>query len=201
MPAFYWNPFAPRDEKSAKLPPNVPSLRLAQRASARLPVAPASNQHGNSASPAAPGPHQSVVDFWKFLQWGRGAVGSAPRWHRGGRGFESHRLHQNHIFLYCSAGGLLSWLLHHLFDFPYGSARSTPLTLTPIGATRTTAYLASTKEGRVFHRQLTASSPIRSVCHPHKCLFLNRLVFFSHVTPVTFFRPAETLSSGRHIHR
>ena len=25
--------------------------------------------------------------------WGRGAVGSAPRWHRGGRGFESHRLH------------------------------------------------------------------------------------------------------------
>src|SRR5215469_9229276 len=26
--------------------------------------------------------------------WGRGAVGSAPRWHRGGRGFESHRLHQ-----------------------------------------------------------------------------------------------------------
>src|SRR6266436_2208684 len=29
-----------------------------------------------------------------FLRWGRGAVGSAPRWHRGGRGFESHRLHQ-----------------------------------------------------------------------------------------------------------
>src|SRR6266478_870434 len=28
-----------------------------------------------------------------FLRWGRGAVGSAPRWHRGGRGFESHRLH------------------------------------------------------------------------------------------------------------
>jgi hypothetical protein len=28
-------------------------------------------------------------------RWGRGAVGSAPRWHRGGRGFESHRLHQN----------------------------------------------------------------------------------------------------------
>jgi hypothetical protein len=28
------------------------------------------------------------------LRWGRGAVGSAPRWHRGGRGFESHRLHQ-----------------------------------------------------------------------------------------------------------
>ena len=27
-------------------------------------------------------------------RWGRGAVGSAPRWHRGGRGFESHRLHQ-----------------------------------------------------------------------------------------------------------
>ena len=27
------------------------------------------------------------------LRWGRGAVGSAPRWHRGGRGFESHRLH------------------------------------------------------------------------------------------------------------
>src|SRR6266852_4057900 len=26
-------------------------------------------------------------------RWGRGAVGSAPRWHRGGRGFESHRLH------------------------------------------------------------------------------------------------------------
>ena len=30
---------------------------------------------------------------WK-ARWGRGAVGSAPRWHRGGRGFESHRLHQ-----------------------------------------------------------------------------------------------------------
>ena len=29
----------------------------------------------------------------KRLVWGRGAVGSAPRWHRGGRGFESHRLH------------------------------------------------------------------------------------------------------------
>src|SRR5690242_3758244 len=29
-----------------------------------------------------------------LLRWGRGAVGSAPRWHRGGRGFESHRLHQ-----------------------------------------------------------------------------------------------------------
>src|SRR5258708_3597645 len=29
-----------------------------------------------------------------ILRWGRGAVGSAPRWHRGGRGFESHRLHQ-----------------------------------------------------------------------------------------------------------
>src|SRR2546427_2946987 len=28
------------------------------------------------------------------FRWGRGAVGSAPRWHRGGRGFESHRLHQ-----------------------------------------------------------------------------------------------------------
>ena len=28
------------------------------------------------------------------IRWGRGAVGSAPRWHRGGRGFESHRLHQ-----------------------------------------------------------------------------------------------------------
>ena len=27
-------------------------------------------------------------------RWGRGAVGSAPRWHRGGRGFESLRLHQ-----------------------------------------------------------------------------------------------------------
>src|SRR5713226_2680065 len=26
-------------------------------------------------------------------RWGRGAVGSAPRWHRGGRGFESHRFH------------------------------------------------------------------------------------------------------------
>src|SRR5271168_1373428 len=36
------------------------------------------------------------------LRWGRGAVGSAPRWHRGGRGFESHRLHQNTLvfFLY-----------------------------------------------------------------------------------------------------
>src|SRR5215472_9802302 len=29
-----------------------------------------------------------------LARWGRGAVGSAPRWHRGGRGFESHRLHQ-----------------------------------------------------------------------------------------------------------
>ena len=32
------------------------------------------------------------IDF--SSRWGRGAVGSAPRWHRGGRGFESHRLHQ-----------------------------------------------------------------------------------------------------------
>ena len=30
-------------------------------------------------------------------RWGRGAVGSAPRWHRGGRGFESLRLHQSFI--------------------------------------------------------------------------------------------------------
>ena len=30
----------------------------------------------------------------EYSRWGRGAVGSAPRWHRGGRGFESHRLHQ-----------------------------------------------------------------------------------------------------------
>src|SRR5271167_1770105 len=29
-----------------------------------------------------------------FVRWGCGAVGSAPRWHRGGRGFESHQLHQ-----------------------------------------------------------------------------------------------------------
>src|SRR5467141_1043200 len=33
-----------------------------------------------------------------FLRWGRGAVGSAPRWHRGGRGFESHRLHQTQYY-------------------------------------------------------------------------------------------------------
>src|ERR1700757_2228945 len=26
--------------------------------------------------------------------WGRSAVGSAPRWHRGGHGFEPRRLHQ-----------------------------------------------------------------------------------------------------------
>src|SRR5712672_228504 len=31
------------------------------------------------------------------IRWGRGAVGSAPRWHRGGRGFESHRLHQKYL--------------------------------------------------------------------------------------------------------
>src|SRR5216684_9015476 len=31
---------------------------------------------------------------YAVIRWGRGAVGSAPRWHRGGRGFESHRLHQ-----------------------------------------------------------------------------------------------------------
>src|SRR5712691_6971734 len=30
---------------------------------------------------------------YAISRWGRGAVGSAPRWHRGGRGFESHRLH------------------------------------------------------------------------------------------------------------
>ncbi len=58
------------------------------------PGAPASNQNRNAASPAAPAAHRVVVNFWKFLRWGRGAVGSAPRWHRGGRGFESHRLHQ-----------------------------------------------------------------------------------------------------------
>src|SRR6266404_9429250 len=38
---------------------------------------------------------------WK-ARWGRGAVGSAPRWHRGGRGFESHRLHQKNL----DCGGL-----------------------------------------------------------------------------------------------
>src|ERR1700674_1524726 len=31
----------------------------------------------------------------EYIRWGRGAVGSAPRWHRGGRGFESPRLHQS----------------------------------------------------------------------------------------------------------
>jgi hypothetical protein len=30
------------------------------------------------------------------IPWGRSAVGSAPRWHRGGRGFEPRRLH--HFF-------------------------------------------------------------------------------------------------------
>ena len=110
MPAFYWKPAAPRDEKPAKLPPNVPCFRLAGNASARLPAAPAGNQSCNSAWPAAPGAHQSVVNFWKFLQWGRGAVGSAPRWHRGGRGFESHRLHQNLLNF--------AWLQRRCFRLP-----------------------------------------------------------------------------------
>src|SRR6266705_6618886 len=35
------------------------------------------------------------MDSVVSARWGRGAVGSAPRWHRGGRGFESHRLHQS----------------------------------------------------------------------------------------------------------
>src|SRR6266699_3329183 len=34
------------------------------------------------------------MDSVVSARWGRGAVGSAPRWHRGGRGFESLRLHQ-----------------------------------------------------------------------------------------------------------
>src|SRR5260370_15139241 len=37
---------------------------------------------------------ESVVS----ARWGRGAGGSAPRWHRGGRGFESHRLHQTKYY-------------------------------------------------------------------------------------------------------
>ena len=94
MPAFYWNPAAPRDEKPAILSPNVTCFRLAESASARLLAAPGRNPSCNAASPAAPATHRFVVSFWKFLRWGRGAVGSAPRWHRGGRGFESHRLHQ-----------------------------------------------------------------------------------------------------------
>ena len=97
MPAFYWNPTAPRDKKPATLSPKVPYFRVVQSTSARLPAAPASNQWRNPASPAAPVTHRFVVSFGKFLQWGRGAVGSAPRWHRGGRGFESHRLHQNFV--------------------------------------------------------------------------------------------------------
>src|SRR5712692_10752843 len=36
-----------------------------------------------------------MLNLKTFFRWGRGAVGSAPRWHRGGRGFESHRLHQS----------------------------------------------------------------------------------------------------------
>ena len=39
---------------------------------------------------------------YAVIRWGRGAVGSAPRWHRGGRGFESHRLHQKNL----DCGGL-----------------------------------------------------------------------------------------------
>src|SRR5216684_6111272 len=51
------------------------------------------------------------------LRWGRGAVGSAPRWHRGGRGFESHRLHQIEMLLsasrlYREGRGLESHRLH-----------------------------------------------------------------------------------------
>src|SRR2546427_7985026 len=42
------------------------------------------------------------------FRWGRGAVGSAPRWHRGGRGFESHRLHQSFISNYLGGGYLLA---------------------------------------------------------------------------------------------
>ena len=95
MPAFYWNPTAPRDKKPATLSHNITCSRLVQSASASVPSAPAGNPYGNPASPAAPATSRFVVNFCKFLQWGRGAVGSAPRWHRGGRGFESHRLHQN----------------------------------------------------------------------------------------------------------
>src|SRR6266851_8740739 len=38
------------------------------------------------------------MDSVVSARWGRGAVGSAPRWHRGGRGFESHRLHQTKYY-------------------------------------------------------------------------------------------------------
>src|SRR5271163_2207222 len=36
----------------------------------------------------------SMLALETLFRWGCGAVGSAPRWHRGGRGFESHQLHQ-----------------------------------------------------------------------------------------------------------
>ena len=36
----------------------------------------------------------AVYKIERCFRWGRSAVGSAPRWHRGGRGFESPRLHQ-----------------------------------------------------------------------------------------------------------
>jgi hypothetical protein len=201
MPAFYWKPAAPRDEKPAKTAAQRSMLSFG---ATRLGETPGGDCKQSTrqfcvARLSRPSPIcgklLEVPPVGPWRSWERASMASRRSWVRiPSAPPKSH-------FLYCSAGSLLSWLLHHLFDFPYGSARSTPLTPTPIGATRTTAYLASTKEGRVFHRQLTASSPIQSVCHPHKCLFLNRLVFFSHVTPVTFFRPAETLSSGRHIHR
>src|ERR1700693_5553349 len=40
--------------------------------------------------------HRANANIAQSTRWGRGAVGSAPRWHRGGRGFESHRLHQSY---------------------------------------------------------------------------------------------------------
>src|SRR5712691_3206694 len=48
----------------------------------------------SSGSPVVDEDLAAMSGLVLFLRWGRGAVGSAPRWHRGGRGFESHRLHQ-----------------------------------------------------------------------------------------------------------
>src|SRR6266576_3008946 len=59
---------------------------------------------------------------YAVIRWGRGAVGSAPRWHRGGRGFESHRLHQKNL----ECGGK-----QHHFLLPSVCAPSNPVTQPP----------------------------------------------------------------------
>lgn len=55
-----------------------------------------------------------VINYVSSVVWGRSAVGSAPRWHRGGHGFEPRRLH--HLRLISESSILLPFAVNPAYQ-------------------------------------------------------------------------------------